>query len=232
MIALNGYFTDFIGLFFPELCAACGKNLYKNEDVVCTNCIYHLPYTQHHLDPDNRVAKQLWGRFPFLQAGSFVYFKKGNKVQHIMHQLKYNNRPETGVKMGKLYGAELKRSTVWILPDAILPVPLHPKKKKLRHYNQSERIANGMAEVLGIPVISDNLYRAENTETQTRKTRFARYENLKEAFLIRRPEDLENKHLLIVDDVITTGATLEACSLELLNIKNVSISIATLAFAE
>ena len=124
------YVNDFIGLFFPELCAACGKNLFKNEEVICTNCIYHLPYTMHHLDPENRVAKQLWGRFSFKQAGAFVYFKKGNKVQHIMHQLKYNNRPETGVKMGKLYAAELKRSPIWIMPDAIIPVPLHPKKKK------------------------------------------------------------------------------------------------------
>lgn len=228
----GGYFQDFVGLFFPELCAACGKNLFKNEEVICTNCIYHLPYTHHHQDPDNRVARQLWGRFPFAQAGAFVYFQKGNKVQHLMHQLKYNNRPETGIRMGKLYGAELKRSSEYILPDAIVPVPLHPKKQKKRSYNQSECIAKGMAEMLNIPVSSNNLCRTENTETQTRKTRFARYENLKEAFLIRDPAVLEHKHLLLVDDVITTGATLEACSAELLKLSGVRISIAALAFAE
>ncbi|MBC7744915.1 MAG: ComF family protein [Flavobacterium sp.] len=232
MNPVSGYFYDFIGLFFPELCAACGKNLYKNEDIICTNCIYHLPYTMHHKDPENRVARQLWGRFPFKQAGSYVYFKKGNKVQHIMHQLKYNNRPETGTKMGKLYGSELEQSSVWTIPDVVIPVPLHPKKRKLRGYNQSECIAKGMSDALNIPVVLNNLCKATNTETQTLKSRFSRYENLKEAFFVREPLQLENKHLLLVDDVITTGATLEACCLELLKIKNVSISIATIAFAE
>ena len=232
MLLSPGYFHDFVGLFFPELCAACGKNLFKNEEVICTSCIFHLPYTHHHKDPDNRVARQLWGRFPFIQAGAFVYFRKGNKVQHLMHQLKYNNRPETGTRMGELYGAELKRSSEYILPDAIIPVPLHPQKKKKRLYNQSECIANGLAEALNIPVICNNLCRVENTETQTRKTRFARYENLKEAFLIRDPAALEHKHLLLVDDVITTGATLEACGTVLLELNSVRISIAALAFAE
>jgi ComF family protein len=149
-----------------------------------------------------------------------------------MHQLKYNNRPETGIRMGKLYGNELKRSPEYILPDAIIPVPLHPEKKKKRLYNQSECIANGLGEALNIPVICNNLCRAENTETQTRKTRFARYENLKDAFVIRDMGALEYKHLLLIDDVITTGATLEACSAELLKLNSVRISIAALAFAD
>ena len=149
-----------------------------------------------------------------------------------MHQLKYNNRPEAGLRMGKLYGAELMRSEGWIVPDAIIPVPLHPAKQKKRSYNQSERIAAGLAEALRIPVISNNLYRIADTETQTRKTRYARYENLKQAFMVRDPAMLEDKHVLLVDDVITTGATLEACSTELLKLSNVRISIATLAFAD
>lgn len=232
MNLLRSYFDDFVGLFFPELCAACAKNLFKNEDVICTSCIYHLPYTQHHLDPDNLVARQLWGRFEFDSAGSFVYFRKGNKVQHLMHQLKYAGRAEAGHRMGRLYGAELKRSGVWSVPDAIIPVPLHPAKQRKRGYNQSAGIAEGMAEALGIPVIHDHLYRAENTKTQTRKTRYDRYENLRDAFRVRNAEDLQDKHLLLVDDVITTGATLEACALVLLEIENVRISIATLAFAD
>jgi ComF family protein len=226
-----GFLRDFVGLFFPELCAACGRNLFKNEEVICTECIYHLPVTNHQLDADNAVARQLWGRIPFVQASAFTYFKKGNKVQKLMYQLKYNNRPMVGVRMGSLYAAELKRCDTWSLPDAIVPVPLHPRKRKKRGYNQSEHIAAGLANVLGIPVISDQLIRAENTATQTRKARWARYENLKEAFAVKDAGALENKHLLLVDDVITTGSTLEACSVELLKIKNVRISIAALAFA-
>jgi len=231
MNLLRSYFDDFVGLFFPELCAACGRNLFKNEEVICTECIYHLPVTDHHQDPDNQVARQLWGRISFAHAGSFTYFRKGNKVQKLMYQLKYNNRPEVGTRLGRLYGAELKRSPAWAVPDAILPVPLHPRKRRKRGYNQSEYIAAGLAEALGIPVISDKLCRAEDTATQTRKARWARYENLREAFVVKDPAVLEGKHLLLVDDVITTGATLEACGLELLKLKDVRISIAALAFA-
>jgi ComF family protein len=232
MNLLTSYFHDFIGLFFPELCAACGESLLKNEEVVCSSCIYYLPYTSHHLDPENRVARQLWGRFPFVQAGAYVYFQKGNKVQHLMHQLKYNHRPEAGFRMGKLYGLELVRSEGWALPDGIIPVPLHPAKQRKRGYNQSDHIARGLAEGLGIPVITDNLYRTHNTETQTKKARFERYENLQNAFRVRDAACLEGKHLLLVDDVITTGATLEACALRLLALQNVRVSIVALAFAE
>ncbi len=228
----NGYFADFAGLFFPELCAACGKNLFKHEDTICTNCIYHFPYTNHQNDPDNRVARQLWGRFAFVQAGAFVYFQRAGKVQRLMHQLKYNNRPEAGLRMGKLYGSELMRADRFVLPDAIIPVPLHPQKKKKRNYNQSECIARGMALAMNLPVITDNLYRSHQTETQTKKARFARYENLREAFLVRNEAGLANLHLLLVDDVITTGATLEACCNSLLQVPGVRVSIAALAFAE
>ncbi len=232
MIIKRGYFQDFISLFFPELCVGCNKNLFKNEHIICTNCIYHLPYTNFHEDDKNKVAKQLWGRFPFVQAGAYLYFRKGSKVQNIMHQLKYNNKPETGFKMGELYGHSLKKSPNWQLPDMIIPVPLHPKKLKKRSYNQSEYIANGMASALEIPVLTHHLIRAADTSTQTRKSRFARYENLKEAFKIKNPEQFHQKHILLVDDVITTGATLESCSLVLLELENVKISIAAIAFAE
>ncbi|MGB4773883.1 MAG: ComF family protein [Daejeonella sp.] len=232
MNAISGYLQDFLALFFPELCVACNKNLFKNEDIICTNCIYNLPYTNFHHDDENKVSRQLWGRFPFVQAGAFLYFKKGNKVQNIMHQLKYNNKPETGFKIGELYGLELKRSATWQIPDLIIPVPLHDKKLKKRTYNQSEYIARGMSSALDIPVSLHNLLRVSNTETQTKKSRFARYENLKDAFKIKNPELLINKHILLVDDVITTGATLEACSLALLSLEHVKISIAAIAFAE
>lgn len=232
MITLSRYLYDFFELFFPELCAACGTNLVQYEDVICTQCIYLLPQTNFHSDPENKLAKQLWGRFPFVQASAFVHFQKGSKVQNIMHQLKYNRRPEAGFKMGKLYAYELICCEKWILPDLIIPVPLHPFKLKKRQYNQSEDIAKGMASVLNLKVSSRNLIRKENTESQTRKTRFSRYTNLISAFAIVQPADLINKHILLVDDVMTTGATLEACSLELLKVPGVSVSVCTLAYAE
>ncbi len=134
--------------------------------------------------------------------------------------------------MGQLYGQVLESSESWIKPDLIVPVPLHPAKLKKREYNQSECIANGMASVLLIPAVSDNLIRIENTDTQTKKSRFARYENLNGAFLCRDQGALNNKHILIVDDVMTTGATLEACCMVLLKLESVRISITTIAFAE
>ena len=229
---LKNYFHDLLSLFFPELCTACGKNLFKNEVVICTTCIYNLPKTDFHLDDENRVARQLWGRFPFVQAISYLFFQKGGKVQSLMHQLKYNNSPQTGFRMGELYGYELKRSVSFKQPDLIIPVPLHSKRLKKRGYNQSEHIANGLGSILNVQVIVNNLQRFEATDTQTKKNRFARYENLKGAFQIKNPVEFISKHILLVDDVVTTGATLEACSLELLKINGVSISIATIAFAE
>lgn len=232
MKSVANYFHDLLALFFPEICAGCGTNLFQNEKVICTNCIYNLPLTNFHKDPLNKLTKQLWGRFIFIQASSYVYFRKEGKVQNIMHQLKYNKRPEAGFKMGEMYSYILSTSEQWIKPDIIIPVPLHPAKQKKRQYNQSEYIANGMASVLKLPVVTDNLIRSENTETQTRKSRFERYENLKGAFHCRDGNRLVNRHILLVDDVMTTGATLEACSTVLLKIDGVKLSIATIAFTE
>ena len=229
---LNHYLQDFLSLFFPELCAGCGNNLFKNEIEICTKCIYHLPVTNFHKDPLNKFAKQLWGRFVFKQAGSYVYFRKGSRVQNIMHQLKYNKRPEAGFRMGQLYAYLLNEDNEWELPDLIIPVPLHPAKLRKRGYNQSESIAKGMSFVLNIPVLSDNLIRIEDTETQTRKSRFGRYENLKNAFRCLDKNSLMSKHILLIDDVMTTGATLEACATVLLSIDGTVISVSTIAFTE
>lgn len=229
---LNNYLQDFLSLFFPELCAGCGSNLFKNELEICTRCIYQLPVTNFHKDPLNKFAKQLWGRFVFKQASSYVYFRKGSRVQNIMHQLKYNKRPEAGFRMGQLYAYVLNADDEWETPDLIIPVPLHPAKLRKRGYNQSESIAKGISFVLNIPVLSDNLTRIEDTETQTRKSRFGRYENLKNAFKCRDESILINKHILLIDDVMTTGATLEACATVLLNIDGTAISVATIAYTE
>ena len=226
------YFNDLFCLFFPELCAACGRNLFRNEKIICTNCLYHLPCTNFHRDPQNKMARQLWGRFPFEQAIAFVYFQKGNRVQNLMHQLKYNKRPEVGIRMGELYARQLIRTEGWKKADLIIPIPLHPLKRKKRGYNQSEQISRGMASVMNLPLSTQHLVRIGNTETQTKKSRYARYENLKDAFMINDASELVQKHIILVDDVMTTGATVEACSIELLKIEGLKVSICTIAYAE
>jgi len=231
---MNTYYTyieDFFSLFFPVLCPACGKNLFKNESILCTDCIYHLPYTNFHLEKDNHVARQLWGRIPFMGSASFLYFRKGSRVQNLMHQLKYNNKPEIGVKLGEMYGHVLQRSE-YNDTDIIIPVPLHPKRLKERGYNQSDHFARGLSNNLGIPLNTEILIRTIATGTQTKRSRFSRYENMKEVFEVRDPDKIAGKHILLVDDVITTGATIEACSLKLLEIPDTKISIVTIAFAD
>jgi len=178
------------------------------------------------------MARQLWGRFPFEQAIAFVYFRKGNRVQNLMHQLKYNKRPEVGIRMGELYARQLIRTEGWKKADLIIPIPLHPLKRKKRGYNQSEQISRGMASVMNLPLSTQHLVRIGNTETQTKKSRYARYENLKDAFMINDASELVQKHIILVDDVMTTGATVEACSIELLKIEGLKVSICTIAYAE
>lgn len=232
MRVLTGYFHDFINLFFPEVCAGCGNSLFKNETAVCTACIYRIPYTGFSSDPENLVVKQLWGRFPFVQADAFLYFNKGGTVQNMMHELKYNNRPEVGYKLGELYGSALVKNPDWIHPDLIVPVPLHPRKLKKRGYNQAEHIAQGISGATGIPTDNSLLLRNHETETQTRKSRYDRYENMSAAFAVSELTRIQNTHILLVDDVITTGATFEGCAEALLQAEGSRISIAALAFSK
>ena len=226
------YLSDFFSLFFPELCNACGNNLVSNENVICTSCSYNLPQTNFHLYSDNRVAKQFWGRVPFVHCSAFLYFAKGSQVQNLMHQLKYNNKPEVGVKLGELYGHKIKESASFPLPDVIIPVPLHPVRYKKRGYNQSERFAAGLSNALGIPVDDKSLLRSSYTDTQTKKTRFRRYENMKDVFKINNSDALAGKHVLLIDDIITTGATIESCANILLDVTDLKISIAAIAFTD
>ncbi len=229
---LKEYFSDFLALFFPDLCGACAKNLFKGESEICTSCIYKLPLTTFHADPNNKVARQFWGRIPFFQAGAYLHFKKGGRVQALLHQIKYRKREQLGVRLGELYGYELSQTGSFIKPDLIIPVPLHPKKLKIRGYNQSEAIAKGMSKVLQVDLSSTHLIRNLHTESQTKKSRFSRYENMQEAFSIHQAEALEGKHILLIDDVITTGSTIEACALCLQEKAKITLSIAALAYAE
>ncbi|MDD4602420.1 MAG: phosphoribosyltransferase family protein [Bacteroidales bacterium] len=222
---------DFISIIFPRICAGCGNSLWKNEEVICHLCDYHLPRTNFHRDQENPVTITFRGRVHVESAAAYLYFNKGNKVQRLIHQLKYKGRKDIGVFLGNQYGRELIRSPFFKTVDQIIPVPLHKKKLMKRGYNQSEQIALGLSESMKIPVNKHQLIRIKATETQTHKSRFDRVMNVHEIFTVLDPLSLKGKHILLVDDVVTTGATLESCIQNLQNIPGIKISVACLATA-
>ncbi|TSA31420.1 MAG: ComF family protein [Porphyromonadaceae bacterium] len=224
--------TDILSLLLPRTCPACRKPLKDWEECLCLVCLAQLPVTHFHRDPDNPLAEIFWGRVKLLQAVAWFYFRKGSVYQDALHKLKYNNRPDIGFSLGKQFGYELYQSNKFIKPDILIPVPLNPKKLRKRGYNQSDAIGKGLSTSLKIPLINNVLTRPVATSTQTRKSRYERYLNVTGKFKIRNPALLENRHVLLIDDVITTGATLEACAEELLAIPGVSVSVAALAWAK
>jgi ComF family protein len=222
---------DLISLFYPRLCAGCNTPLVKGEDVLCLNCLADLPRTNYHLFKDNPVFQIFMGRANITLAASFCSFDKGGRLQQLLHQLKYKGNREVGRKLGNLFGYELIQNTLYEDIDAIIPVPLHPKKERKRGFNQSVEICDGMSEMMNRPIILGNLVREFYTSSQTRKGRFERWENVSGIFNVKNETLLIGKHLLLVDDVVTTGATLEACCEPLLKIPGVRVSIATIASA-
>jgi ComF family protein len=222
---------DLFSLFFPNLCLGCGQPLTRGEETICTLCHFHLPKTWFHNDPDNQLTRVFWGRVQLEAVASYLYFQKGGTVQHLLHQLKYKDRPEIGVRLGKWYGMELKQADVFRETELIIPVPLHPRKFRKRGYNQSEMFAEGLAGMMNLQAETRCLYRTFNSQTQTRKTRFDRWENVENIFAVNHPERLRGKHILLVDDVLTTGATLEACAQALLAVPGVRVSVVTIAYA-
>jgi ComF family protein len=223
-------FNDFVRLFYPNLCMVCHNDLAQGEQVICTSCLYHIPRTRYWLDAENPVAKIFWGRVFVQNACSFFFFSKGSRYRKLLHHLKYNGKKEVGLILGKEFGNELKKVDSYKNIDFILPVPLHPERLKQRGYNQAEEIAKGLHVSMGIPISTKNLVRSEYTETQTRKTRTERVSNVSKAFRLDNPQDFKGKHILIVDDVVTTGATLEVCAAIVLEAEDAKVSIATLAY--
>ena len=222
---------DFISLLFPKICAACGNSLWKQEETVCLSCEYHLPRTNFHLSLENPISRLFWGRVNLESASAFVYFNKGNKVQRLIHQLKYKGRKDIGIYFGRQYGQHLRCSPLFETVQLIVPVPLHIKKLMKRGYNQSEQFAIGLGESMKIPVDPVAICRKKETETQTKKSRFRRWQNVAEVFEVKNPGSLEKKHVLLVDDVVTTGATLESCIRVLSTIHGIRLSVATIAVA-
>jgi ComF family protein len=229
---MKSYLADFISLLFPELCPACGESLIATEQLMCTQCRYNLPFTNFHLQADNIVARQFWGKINIEAAYALYYFAKGGKVQNLMHHFKYKGMHRIGNLLGTIAGTQLMQNDKFKNIDYIIPVPLHKTRLKQRGYNQSKCFADGLAKKLTGVVNDNTLVRIRATETQTHRSRFLRFENMQEVFKVTNTKKLENKHILLVDDIVTTGSTLEACGTELLKIPGLKLSIATIAYAE
>lgn len=229
--AVSEIFLDFVSLVYPRYCFACADGLVKGEDIICTKCIHDLPRTGYHLERENPLYKRLFGRIPLHSAFAFLMFNKGGSVQKLMHEFKYNNHREIGYVIGRVYGEELTKSGFSDQFDMILPVPLHPEKHRRRGYNQSEEFAKGLEEKLSAPCKAEILQRLVKTDTQTKKTKLRRWENVKEVFAVQNPEEIQGRRILLVDDVITTGATIEACALVLINSGCGQLSVCSMAYA-
>ena len=222
---------DLISLVFPTNCLACGENLVQGEDIICLSCLYHIPKTNNQFNAENETARRFWGKVPVVQACAFYLFEKGSVMQKLLHALKYKGRKDIGIMLGKEIGQALKNSNQFTDIDLIIPVPLHKKRLAKRGYNQSACFGEGLASILEKPLDTQTLYRAIENPTQTKKGVYERWENACGIFQLTKPEQLANKHILLLDDVITTGSTLEACAQTLLLAKGTKVSILTIAVA-
>lgn len=224
------WWNALLNLFYPKICISCEVQLTEQEDLLCIHCERHLPQTHFARYAENPIEKLFWGRVEIKSAASVFYFAKGEGIQNMMHLLKYKRRKDVGFWMGKKLGLELLSSNRFDEIDFIIPVPLHPKKEFKRGYNQSELIAKGM-EDSGLGKVASLLKRKDNTESQTRKGKYDRWLNVGSSFYASSKSKLQDKNVLVVDDVITTGATLEACVIALIEGGAKSVSVATFASA-
>lgn len=224
----NDLLLEFSHLFFPDVCIVCGVELIHSEECICLRCLYKLPRTYNFKQPDNAAERLMAGRLPFERIASFCVYAKGGMLPALIHQLKYHHRKDVGTLLGRIFGEDLLGSDFLKPIDTIVPVPLHPKKEKSRGFNQAEMIAQGLAEATALPMSVGNLIRVVYNPTQTKRTKTERWENVRNIFSVTDPAAFTNRHLLLVDDVITTGSTIEACGVALQECNLVKISVATL----
>ncbi|MFD1094735.1 ComF family protein [Salegentibacter chungangensis] len=222
-------FHDLLNLLYPKTCNCCNGELTKNEEVICTSCLHELPLTNFHQDNVNPAKKVFYGRLQIENATALLYFRKKGMVQELIHNLKYRGNKEIGVYLGKWLGAELSQIEAYKDIQAVLPVPLHRKKLRSRGFNQVEGFARELAKSLDAEYMDDVLLKHSATSTQTLKNRISRWGVIEETFVIEQPEKLRHKHILLADDLITTGATLEACGTKLQEAGGVKISLAAMA---
>ncbi|HRH59016.1 MAG TPA: phosphoribosyltransferase family protein [Chitinophagaceae bacterium] len=227
---LKNYTEGLLHLFFPHNCEGCGTDILDKEALLCAQCFLKLPDTNFFPNADNPVEKIFYGRLPLQAAGAGYYFTKNSLMQHLMIELKYHNNKDIGIYLGKLIGIQLQQSKRFDSVDVIVPLPLNEIKEKKRTYNQAMMIAEGIAETWNKPIVKNAVERTVFTETQTHKDRITRWQTMEGVFRVSDTAQLNNKHILLIDDIVTTGATLEACGIEILKAANVKLSIATVAY--
>lgn len=222
---------NFFELFYPKTCCVCGTPLVGDEHEICTRCLLNLPEALSALGENNFVEKRFLGRVPTKHCTSLLLFKHHNDTQKILHSIKYYGNTKLAITMGRQLGLHLNKSGLFDDVDLLMPVPLHRNKERRRGYNQSQLICEGIIQTFPRPIVSGNLIRTRHTESQTHKTRIERLDNMKGVFALKNPDELKGKHILLIDDVITTGATTEACWMALRSVEGVQISIASLAIS-
>jgi len=227
---LNTYSKDLLHLFFPHHCTGCGSDVIADTQMLCLQCLAKLPETNFFGAAGNPVEKTFYGRLNLQAAGAAYYFTKDSLVQHLIMQLKYHDNKEIGTYLGKLTALQMQQTDRFSSIDCIIPLPLNNKRQQKRGYNQAALIAEGISGVLNIPVITNAVKRKLFTETQTKKDRTSRWQSMQDVFEINNASLIENKHVLLVDDIITTGATLEACGNVMLQVPGLKLSIATVAW--
>jgi ComF family protein len=228
---LKDIIDDFLSLFFPSLCLSCGESLVRGEEMLCSRCLIETSQTGYHLKPDNALEQLFWGRCVVERGAAFSVYNRGSHIRKLIHKMKYKGQKEIGYGLGKLYGSYLKGTSFMEGIDLFIPVPLHPSRLKQRGYNQSEYIARGLSSATGVPVVDNVLRRASKSATQTHRGRYERWENVEGLFVVVDQKGVEGKHIMLVDDVVTTGSTLEACVDALKRFPQVRVSVVTLAIS-
>jgi len=226
------FLTDILNIIFPKICCTCGQSLMKYEEILCFHCRRVLPKINFQNQKENELSDRFIGKINIEYAMAYLYFHKSGITQKLLHQLKYKNNPEIGEMIGHWFGQELKEKEIMKKAELIIPVPLHPKKERRRGYNQSHYFAKGISEITNIPIDLKSLKRIRYETSQTVKTKEHRWKSVEHAFEVHDRKKVENKHILLVDDIVTTGATMEACGLELLKNGASGLSIAALALAK